>query len=237
MKIPAYIKSPPGSAATFSRDQKDPGKSNDVAFLCSALKNWHNSISNLSIYKTSKGKSVALFIDNNGDEIHPLTLKNQSTQNLKFKNSLSRKTLIKRVRNTVYYFRTALINRDLREQTLIINGLQLFNEGRPIEAHIQKINRSLKWDLNSDEDISFIFHNNLDKTPKTQRFLQRAGKTINPKNNSKIIFCPIDGYVRYITGKLLSPEWTWEKLVGREFKMAFCPHCLGFFNSELISLS
>jgi hypothetical protein len=44
---------------------------------------------------------------------------------------------------------------------------------------------------------------------------------------SKLFLCPLDGPVKAIQGKVTSPDWTWEKMVGRSWKVALCPKCLG----------
>ena len=46
-------------------------------------------------------------------------------------------------------------------------------------------------------------------------------------DNQGLLVCPIDGCVRAVEAKLTSPNWTWENMVGREWRMALCPLCLG----------
>jgi hypothetical protein len=51
------------------------------------------------------------------------------------------------------------------------------------------------------------------------------------------VYCPLDGPVIPIKYEWESPPWTWENLCGRRWRALLCPHCLGQFQVQLITMN
>ncbi len=203
----------PDAANHAPRDGKKIGETADVLFLATLLKRSSESQTILQCAPVSGSGAWILLVGENPPE------------GFLVKQRLSHKGIRRIFREKYYGFRRALGSHETACMNFSIGGVELRRAGG--------LGDKAFWHFASR--LHHPFH--------------RAGDTLLDSLHSRkfldfpetchddLFLCPLDGPVNAISGKVSSPDWTWEKMVGRSWSIALCPMCLGELATTGYSLS
>ena len=212
-RVNDLARSYPDEGTLYTRDGKRFSHTGDFLFLCAMLKNLTGTINCVSILTDKSQKVIAALTDSSGNAYHPVTGKPLHIDLSNCKSRINRKTIRSSARSILYRIRRALSRRVNFNSTLEISGKIIF-KAKYDEVNFSELNSTLIWPITVEEDLCINFYSHL-------------ASFITPKETESFdALCPVDGPVKVVRGRIISPDWTWEELCGREQLLCLCPHCL-----------
>jgi len=193
----------PGADVHAPRDGERPSETRDILFLATLLKDSKEFQSVLQCTPIS-GSGSWIFI---AGECPP--------EGYVLKQRLTHKGIRRIFRERFYGFRRALSSPSAVCMNFSIGGIELRRSGGRGDKAFWEFAARLHHPFTRVKD-SFL------EELHTRPLLEFPTIAC-----SKLFLCPLDGSVKAIQGKVTSPAWTWEKMVGRSWKVALCPKCLG----------
>ena len=211
----------PDGSILFPRDDEIATRSADLLFLARVLTVFPKGHAMLNVYRDSNKDFFCLIEDSEGHLYNPVSGEMREDPGHTVHQRIKNSTIRKYFRKIYFPFRKAALGRIETDKTIHINGIEIFQGGMIKKAGLDILNGTLRWKL-GDVDLRDTFVDHL---------LREYNEVIDPERHDAI--CPFDGAVQSITGIVRSPERTWDLLCGREYELALCPHCLGYFGSRL----
>jgi hypothetical protein len=203
----------PDAANHAPRDGKKIGETADFLFLATLLDHSQESQTVLQCApKSGTGEWILIAGEN-------------PPEGFLVKQRLSHKGIRRIFRDKVYGFRRALGSPEAACMNFSIGGVDIRRAG----------GRGDKAFWHFASRLYHPFHqagDNLLDSLHSRRLLD-----FSETSHDDLFLCPLDGPVNAISGKVSSPDWTWEKMVGRSWSIALCPMCLGELATTGYSLS
>ena len=206
LKAGSLSRQPPAPEASAPRDGEKLQDTRDMLFLASLMERSHGSTSVLQCAPLSGQAGQGSWIYHLGE---------QAPQGYAIKQKLSARGIRRILRDSFYGFRKALGSKTTVAMTFSLGDVILRPAGsRGDKAFWEFVGRLYHPICKQGDGLL----ENLHTTPMVD---------FGPVVPSDLFICPLDGPVQAIGGKLTSPGWTWGSMVGREWRMALCPLCLG----------
>ncbi len=221
----------PPDDLTCPRDKLILGKSRDLLFQFRMITHRERGYNRIAIFQDDR-RMIYLLMGEQGVFAHPMTgLPVEPDIKWKPAGTLKMGTVEKQAQR-FWDFRAfgKILGTDPCDFTLCVDGIRLSYDGEIDEAGVAKVKeRWSDWALGGGEDgVCDRF--------KELRFME-VGTWKKSRLDRDVLFCPLDGPVKFIVGELHSPSWTWRQRCGRLDVFALCPKCLGVFGETLSSIN
>lgn len=198
----------PDEGVNAPRDGKKIGETSDILFLAMLIERSRDSS---EILQCAPASGTGGWILEVGED---------PPEGFIVKQRLSHKGIRRIFRDKVYGFRRALGSPEAACMNFSIGGVDIRRAG----------GRGDKAFWHFASRLYHPFHRAGDNLLDSLHSRRLLGF---PETSPESVFlCPLDGPVNAISGKVSSPDWTWEKMVGRSWSIALCPMCLG----ELVTI-
>jgi hypothetical protein len=203
----------PDAGVNAPRDGKKIGETADILFLAMLLERSRES-SEIMQCATISGTGAWI-----------LVVGEDPPEGFIVKQRLSHKGIRRIFRDKVYGFRRALGSPEAACMNFSINGVEVRRAGGCGDKAFWQFAARLYHPFHRAGDAL------LDSLHS--RILLQFPEA----SHDELFLCPLDGPVNAIEGEVSSPDWTWEKMVGRSWNVALCPMCLGDLATNKYSMS
>lgn len=224
----------PADDLTCPRDNRPPGRSTDLLFQLRVLSLRQQECRRIATFRAGK-QHVYLLVGPKDRMLHPMTgAPFAPGADWKRFNNI-KVSIVEKCVDDFWAFRRLgnEVGTGKHALTLVVDGLQVARHGGIGADSAQAETRWPGWTLRDEEDP---ICDHLREVP----YLAIDAWT-QPLPVEDVVFCPVDGPVRFIVGHCESfpakPCDILEALTGEHVAYALCPKCLGTFATTMISIS
>lgn len=140
---------------------------------------------------------------------------------------IRRATVRRWFRDGFFPFRRMLASGDASGLVIKLNGADIRTARKWSFGQPWALGKTLKWPFEKGHD-PLLNH--------LHQILMFDWQDSIPLSKGEV-YCPLDGPVVPVKADLITAPITWKMLCGRHWRVLLCPHCLGQFQNELISLN